>query len=231
MASQASTYAPNDALTFAKRFVKGTLVDASTVGPQICDAAARMLWMAAPWSWTVGVLPIATLAADTQTYNVTDPTDLLRLEWAGWSRANDRMEELAIVSVVPTDTAYNQPPKKIAISAITGGNVTLKLWPCPASIEGRIFTLYKKVMTKIVTGNISSAVLVFPDEFFHVYEEAVLYWAFKFSQDVRAGEAVWKPDGSFQFTGQLAVVMALVEAYRKNEPTMQNTLGFEPRKE
>lgn len=207
-----STYTPTNALAFAKLFVKNSPIDNATIGPQICDAANRMLWMAAPWSWTLGVFTPTTIVAATQAYTLTDPNDFLRFEWAGRSTANDRMEDLEIVSMVPTDTSYKQVPKKIAFTSVSSG-INYRVWPTPAAADGRIFIIYKKVATKIVTAGMSS-VLTFPDEFFHVFENAVLWKAMIYTQDPRAKE-------------QFEYVQTLLASYRNNEPPLMSAMGLE----
>lgn len=231
MASQASTYTPNNALAYAKLFVKNSPIDNATIAPQLLDTAYRFLWMLAPWSWTLGALSIVTFSSGVQDYTATDPEDFLRLEWAGRSRANDRMEDLSIVAALPSDTAYKQPPVKISVVSISGGNINLRFWPTPNNSSERVFSLYKKVSTKIVAGNQASAVLVFPDEFFPLYQEIVLMKAYQYLQDQRAGSAQVDGRGQFAYTGQLAIVMAMVEQYKKAEPILLNTMGFETRSE
>lgn len=73
----AATYAPAEAFTYAKSYVKNMPLEA--VGPPLLDEVSKIIWMHAPWRWTLGALPATTLTSSTQDYTIVAPSDFLFL--------------------------------------------------------------------------------------------------------------------------------------------------------
>lgn len=220
-----ATIAPSTALTYAKRFVKNGRVDDSSIAVRILDDANKMLWMVAPWSWSIGALDPVTLADGVQDYTVSDPGDFLRIQWAARSDS-DTLYNIGVVPALPVLAAHKGQVKKIAHVSTSGGNVTVRTWPTANSTD-KVLLLYKKTSTAVTAGNKdTTTTLVFPDEFYPLYQEMVLYKAWQFFGDPRAGGA--QSNGQQNaFSGQLGLVMALVREYLAGEPHLMDALGID----
>jgi hypothetical protein len=216
-------FTADEALDYAKQFVKKTRIDATEVKARLLDDAHKMLFMAHPWSWTLGAAGVVTFAASTQDY-VTAAADFLRIQWAGRTD-NDRMIDLGIAPQLPAHTAYVGPPKKIAHVSTAGANITVRYWPTPTTTDKSLI-IYKKTATEITAANSGNPdVTDFPNEFQPLYQELVLYKAWQFWRDPRAGDAQIVKGGGVAYTGQLGVVRALIEEYRSGEPILYSALG------
>lgn len=220
-----ATLTPSTALSYAKRFVKNGRVDDATTGVRILDDANKMLWMIAPWSWTLGALDPVTFVDGTQDYAVVDPGDFLRIQWAARSN-NDRLEQIGVVPALPVLAGHKGPPKKVSHVSTGGGNVNVRFWPVPNSTDKSLL-LYKKVTTEVTSGNQGTpGTLLFPDEFYPLYQELVLYKAWQFFGDPRAGGAQSNGQQNV-YSGQLGWVMALVREYLAGEPHLMDALGLD----
>lgn len=220
-----ATIAPSTALAYASSFIRGGRLTDPTVELRIMDDANKMLWMLHPWSWSLGALGTVTFADGTQDYTVSDPGDFLRIQWA--ARTNgDYLKPIGPMAALPVLSAHKGPTAKVAVAGISGGNITLRYWPVPNTTDTGL-TLYKKTTTKITDGNKATATtLTFPDEFYPLYQEIVLYKAWQFTSDPRAGGA--QSNGQQNaYTGQLGLVMALAKDYYDGEPLLVDALGLE----
>lgn len=222
-----ATLAPNVALLYAKAFTKASRLDQADVAAQLLDDAGKMLWMAAPWSWTLGAAEEITVVAGTQDYTLTVPAeaDFLRAEFARRHDGN-RSEDLAVEAALPADADFSQAPTKFAMFT-SGGSVVARLWPTPpAGITSTVLATYKKKSPQVTEENRGNVgVLTFPDEFWPVYQELVLFKAYQYLQDGRAGGAQVNNQGSVVYTGQLAIAMAALEAYKRGEPRLMDSFG------
>jgi TM2 domain-containing membrane protein YozV len=215
----ASTLFPSAAFDFAKVFIKRMYLD--DVKAAICDDAAKMMWGAAPWRWTISAFPTVTLVANTQDYTVAIPSDFLYLQEAYLTNENgDPKKDLEIG---PLRVAGGSPgiPAEVSISGTPGTNGTLRTFPKIGTIKTgdtvKIFSTYKKTATTITTGNIGTAILAFDDDWYWVYRSGVLYFAFLYAHDPRAGEAVIDDKGNWKFTGQRGVFEANLALMRDRE--------------
>jgi hypothetical protein len=207
-------YVPSTATTFAKVLVKSMTLDDVRVA--VCDSVVKIMWMAAPWRWTLGDLPVVTPVANTQDYTFTKPADFLFIErsyiWDG-----KQINDLSVEGLLPTDATAVGPTKKICY--LNDGADKLRLYPTPGTFVGtrRLITQYKKTYTPITSGNIGSAgALIFPDEWTWVFEEGVLWKAYSYADDARAGSAQ-VVDGKIQYTGQCGIFFAGLEEMRRAE--------------
>jgi len=169
------------------------------------------------------------LVEDTQDYTITDPADVLYPIRAEIRKATQRNQttHLTVVSTLPSQSAQKGEPRDVALTTATN----LRLRPVPLGLEpgdtGRLFTWYKEKNVEIVESGASgslqkndddAAALAFPDEWFWVYQDWVLYYAWKLSGDPRAGEVRTDGGGSAQYNGQLAeAIDAIVQMARKEK--------------
>lgn len=212
-----SVYAPYDAFSFSKIYVKNTKLD--DVEIRILDDALKYMWMAAPWRWTIGSLPTFTLVANTQDYTVTAPSDFLYLHSAYAHDGTTPPRPLEIEPALPTTTKYIGQPNRVA-GTLVSSNVQMRISPVAPNFPGvapTVISLYKKHAPTVTSGTASTVGLqVFDDEWFWVYQQGVLWLAYLYADDDRAGSVTFA-DGKVQYTGQRASFEAGLQFMRQNE--------------
>lgn len=194
-------------------------------------AASNMIWMARPWRWTLGALTNFTLTDTTQDYTQAPPSDFLYVQLAYVTDANQHRPLHVAPFLPPTEVISAGWPSFIAYV----GSNTFRFFPRPGTFGGTTTTavaLYKKTAPLITSSNASNAgVLVMDDEWFHVYTEALLYWAWKYGFDDREGQAQFDVAAAKAILGgQHARVMALIEDMAQREPLFLE-LDFTPERE
>lgn len=217
----AATARPQDALVFVKQMIKRMPIDDPEVSVTIMDQANKMIWMAAPWRWTIRGLTNVTTAVNTQDYTVTLPADFLYLHDAYLSNGSDITRELTIEPWLNDNVVVTGNPSRVAVQR-SGSNDILRTYPrSGASIPAnQQVVLRYKVEPPTITGQnqATPGVLVMDDAWFWVYISAVLYFAYLYADDQRAGGAQTDArSGGTQFTGQRAIVEANINAMRERE--------------
>lgn len=216
-----SNYKPTDAFEYAKRYIKNMPLD--TVQLRILDAVSKMMWMAAPWRWTLAAMPQITLVASTQDYTLTLPADFLYAESAYVTdQAGGNPRDLSIEPFLPTGGLVGQP-SRIAFTGVPGtaNGGTARLFPTPGtqpSPTPRVISTYKKWAPTLTLANINTGgALQFDDEWAFVYESGVLWLAYLYADDARAGTSQYGNNGTFTFSGQRAVFEANLQLMRERE--------------
>lgn len=226
--------APDDAIAYAKRFIGNLTVDDSTIKLRLLDDSHRKLWMAAPWSWTLGALEVVSLTNDAQDVSLSGAyTDLLGLvDVVMFGQGGKETPiPLAPAANLPVTTAIKGQPSKVQY--ISGSPNKLRLLPIPTGYSSaptlqipKITGTYKKKATAIdnTTTADEYSTLGIPDDWFWVYQEIVLLKAFQFTHDPRLGSAQVGPNG-IVYTGQYAIVEAGIAEMRRNEEKLFGPLG------
>lgn len=214
------TRRPIEALESAKYFVKQVPVD--QIGDTIIQRAINRLWMAAPWRWSVGSGPGFNLVTSQRDYDVEYPTD-----WCYPLKAdlivsdNLAQRPLEIISHVEQDDGYVGQPSKIYFSGPSGlvslARVTPVMPAFPSGFTPRVTSLYKRTAPNYTGRAKYEEVIPFPDEWFWVFEDLVLYEAYRYTDDPRAGEVVVK-GGDSSYSNQLASAMDGLNQMRLREP-------------
>lgn len=216
------SYRPIQAFDFCKTFVKQMPLE--DVDERILDGAHKMMWMAAPWRWTVGSFPSVTLASSTQDYTVAIPADFLYLLDAQVVTTDANNEQtvrtLDVEELLHTDVGITGNPSKVAVTGTPGQAGVLRIQPKTGTLSSgtsKLLGIYKKAATTVTRANSStSGLLGFNDEWAWVYEEGVLYYAYKYADDPRAGDV--KVDGTrYSFSGQRAQFEAALQIMRERE--------------
>jgi hypothetical protein len=209
---------PNDAMTFAKRFIGRMPVDDAEIKLRILDDAHRKLWTAAPWRWTIGSLDTVQLVNDQQDYVITPVADVQHLVR---STVHDGQNayELAIESSIMDSAVLKGRPDRVAMI----GTNMLRFLPVPKGYTTgpTVISLYKKQAVAIDGTNVGSAysTLGIPDDWFWVYQEIVLLRALQFANSPRVGSVAVAANGMVQYSGQYAAVEAAINEMRQKEPT------------
>lgn len=221
MSQQAPTYTPSDAITYVQNLVHGIPVTA--VQYYACDVVNSLIWSFYPWSWSISTLTAINLTDGVQDYTPTDTNILrpVRLQLARTDTTPNEWRELALLSNlspeltrkggIDTITSIGWYPAsnyfRLAMAASVGSGQTLQ-------IQG----VYQKLPTKIVAGNFSS-VFAFPDCYFPVFVEGLLWQLYRLSDDPRAGQASYSKNGSMmrQYAGQYGVFMDALLSMARTE--------------
>lgn len=217
----ASTLTSSAAFDYCKVMVKG--MPLQDIQYTIADDACKMIWGAAPWRWTVA--PFATpvtLVANTQDYNITLPADFLYMQDAYLT--NSQGDVRTNLDIVATSITGGSPgiPVEISITGTPGGAGVLRTYPKIGNIKSgdtyQIICTYKKQSPTIASGNFASAgSLVMDDTWFWVFKSGMLYYAYLYADDPRAGEAVIDDRGSYKFTGQRGVFESNIALMKERE--------------
>jgi hypothetical protein len=235
----ASIRTPLEALTYAKLFVGGSVIDNADVKIRILQNASDRLWMFAPWRFSIGELDQVALVEDQQDYTITDPGDVMYPVRAEVRKSGQRNQSdtLRVVHNLASQTSMKGPFRDVGLTSATN----LRLRPVPSGLEsgdlGILFTWYKKENIEIVeTGagagqanDDNAAALLFDDEWFWVYQELVLYYSLFFIGDTRAGAVrldVQETRTATSYSGHLAQAMDALQQMARKEVVFLDDGGF-----
>ncbi len=194
----------------------------ATVGVYVdaLQSASSMIWMAAPWRWTIGVFPnTAAVAAGASTVSLTAQSDFLRLEKVNLN--NDvQIKELTIVNILPAAPTQVQMPNFCAYKA-TGPALQFET-KMPTGINNYKANVWYKRQAPVITADnyTTAGLLEMDDDYWWVYEECVLYWGYKYADDPRAGGAQVEEAANgpkITYSGQRAVAEAGIQYIRERE--------------
>ncbi len=183
------------------------------------DMVNSIIWNAFPWRWSqVAMTPIP-LVDGTQDYTFA-PSDYMRLVGARLtltSATPDVSDELTVVKNLTPDLSkagfrsgltlisYNKPLTKLRINqaAAIASGVTVQ-------IDGE----YQKQPAKITT---IGATLPFPDQYFNVFCDGLLWMYMQLGKDSRAGSAVADGKGRVSYSGKMGEFYDSLMAMREAE--------------
>jgi len=214
-----ASYLPIKAITLAREFIKSEPLERVQV--RICDQVAKMIWMAAPWTWTVGNLSTATMVVNQSDYTIGSfPADFLYLHRALLhnTTGGKMIRRLTIAENLPTQAS--EIPGIPRVIAYAGSSV-VRVYPVygTSGLPGtttKLISWYKKAMPATTAATIDTAgSLVMDDEWSWVFEEGVLWKAYQYAFDQRAGGATTDSKGNAQYTGQLGAFMAALETMKR----------------
>lgn len=209
----ASTLRLNDAFDWVKFMVKNMPLE--TVKLRLMQDVLSIMWMAAPWRWSVGTLNTVTLNG-AQDYPYSYPNDFLYLLSAYITDGKSTYIDLHVEPDLPVAGLVGQPSRICVIPP--QGN--LRLYPGPNSFPNPhyLITLYKRMAPVLTNGNIAGVgTQLFDDEWYWVFEEGVLWKAYQYADDARAGSATMTSDGKYQYTGQRGVFEAALVQMKERE--------------
>lgn len=226
---------PNDALVSAAIMLKNQPV--VQLQQSILQDASSMLWLAAPWRWSLDVVTPFVAVGGSQDFVFTLPADWLRFE-RGWLQDSSKAQELQPCATQPVSTLPSQP---VYFSYLRSGSSDLirlngVLPPVGSGQTGNasFYAVYKKVAPDLTNTFNTPGALQMDDSYFWVYRQLVLYFAYLYGDDTRAGSAttVMSPDGKVQvqYSGQLGVAHAAIEFMRitENVSAIYPFLGNQP---
>jgi hypothetical protein len=224
---------PIDAFDYAKEYLKKMPLE-QVLLPVLSDVS-DMLWMAAPWRWTIGVCEPVSITANTADFVVVNPpADFLYILrayiWDG-----EQAIELSPEAALPADVTTKGASNKIAYVADVVPK--FRLHPVFGSLNAaktyKLIVWYKKHSPVLTMSSIyTEGALGIPDEWFWVYREGVMWKAYDYGDDQRAGSAQAGANGQAQFTGKRGSFEASIGWMRNNEPlpTQLQKLQQDPKK-
>lgn len=212
----AATKAPYDAFGYIKSFLKGMPLE--QIGPEVLDEVNKIIWMAAPWRWTLGSLTAKSLVSNQQDYTITVPADFLYL-WDGFiSDGANVYRELTIEPTLPADVKVVGNVSRLAYM----GSNTFRTFPKPGTLPNsptQQFILRYKKTAPVITNQTQydSGFLVMDDEWFWAFCAGVLWKAYQWGDDQRAGSITVASNGSVQYTGQLGIFRDALRSMAERE--------------
>lgn len=211
----AATYRPFDALDYAQIFIKN--MPLQRLQARILDDANKYLWMAAPWRWTVSSFPSTiTLVNGQQDYTLALPTNYLKPIYAYISDGTTTKMDLDISPSLPVDVVQKGTPTRICNVA---GTTTWRFYPIPiVSGTKEVIIEYKK-KSPIITNQTSytEGFLEMDDEWFWVYEQAVLWKAYWYADDSRGGKTQFDNSGKWTMDQARAELEMNIQSMRERE--------------
>ncbi len=209
------TKKPIDALESARRMIKNMPLERLYV--DITNDVLQRIWMEAPWAWTLDSFPIVNLVVTHSDYAVSIPDDFLYLADASVVTSSSN-RDVEIVATLPTNIGISGQPSQICVLGNAGEEGILRISPKPISSTEYIKAIYKKTYSPYDAHTIYTTALPFPDEWYHVFQAGVLWLAYKYADDTRAGECSARSDGSMQFNGHRGQFEADLFKMRNREP-------------
>ncbi len=217
----ASSIPPIAAFDFCKNFIKKMPLEQMI--PRILDDVNKIMWMAAPWRWTVGTLTNIALVTNQQDYTLAPPADFLYLLHSYVTDGATATKHLEIMPALPTTVVVGGVVDFISYQ----GSNTFRVSPNPGTLVAPtkyIVSFYKKTSTAITASNMATVTtLPFEDEWFPVYEQGVLWLSYLYADDQRAGSCSFDSKGNTQYTGQHAIFRSMLEDMKNREPLPEFT--------
>jgi hypothetical protein len=205
-----ATKRPIEALEYALEFVKNAPIQRQQA--TILDEVNKHIWMSAPWRWSVGNVGSIALVNSQQDYTISAPNDMLFPLYAFIADTVSSPQYLTIEPKLPTDVIQSGQPERISYE----GSNTWRLYPKPeygTEVSRKTLVIQYKKQAPTITNQTSytSGVLVMDDEWFWVYQLGVLWKAYLYADDSRAGSATINSEGKWQYSGMRAEFEAAIQ--------------------
>ena len=213
----ASTYTVSNGVTFAQNIGVGVPVGAIQIAA--ADIVNSIIWNAYPWRWAQKAMTPISLVDGTQDYTFA-PTDYFRMVAARIVRTDmtpDVYDEVEIVRNLAPDLtkgAFQASLRQISYqSALTKLRLSMAaavVSPATYEIQGE----YQFQPTKITN---TGQFLPFPDQYFNVFCEGLVWIFFRISKDSREGTASANGKGGVMYTGQMGIFFDSLINMREQE--------------
>lgn len=214
----AATFRPIDALDYSKNMIKR--MPAEQIRVAALDQVNKIMWMAAPWRWTIGTMSPIALVSSTQDYVQAEPASYLYLLDGYLADGANPDRALKSVSVLPATNVVVGLPTQYSLDPTTN---TLRVFPKPGTLAASptkyIVPWYKKVAPTLDAETIyTEGALEMDDEWTWVYIQGVLWLCYLYGDDARAGNVQFNlANSSGQYSGQEARFYAGLEFMRQRE--------------
>lgn len=211
----AYTYTWQDAVDFAAKQTKGTPM--SSLDVRICDMVSSEIWTAYAWYISKTTIPAGSILLVDNVQDYSTPSDIYTLTKAC----------LVNTSVTPNDSreldvVQEQDINLIPVSPYQIRSVSLQAGVGLLRLEAAVVTggqaweiqgEYKPNPAKVAA---LSDGIWFTDAFLNVAVEGLVYWAYKISDDKRAGGAITQ-NGRVAYSGKYAEFRAAIDRMKEAE--------------
>lgn len=211
-----STYTVANAVTYTQAICVG--IPVSTIQIAAADQINSIMWNTYPWRWAQKPMTGIPLVDGTQDYTFA-PTDYMRMVAARLVQTNttpDEYDELTVVRNLAPDLSkagFRSGLTQIALSAALGKLRLNQASAVPTLLTFEIQGEYQYQPTKITA---TSATFPFPDQYFKIFCDGLLWQFYMLSKDDRAGTVQFTKNGAV-YTGQLGVFFDGLMAMREAE--------------
>ena len=211
-----STYTVANAITYTQAICVGIPVSAIQVAA--ADMVNGIIWNAYPWRWAQKSMTGIPLVDGTQDYAFA-PTDYFRLVQARLVQTDttpDTFDDLTVVRNLYPDlskAAYRAGLRNIAyVPALS----KLRLNQAAAVSGTQTFEIQGEYQYQPTLIAATSATLPFPDQYFMVFCNGLLWQFMMLSKDDRAGTAQYTKNGAV-YTGQMGIFFDALMTMREAE--------------
>lgn len=172
-----------------------------------------------PWKDTVTTIAENTLPLVDKIQDYSSPINIHKLLRATIFRTDTTPIQTFELDVVDDNAVDMTPQSHMNIKSVSQqqGSGTLRLTTAvnvPTGISLDLRGEYQLNPIKVVT---VTQDMWFKDQYAQVALEGIMYWAYKLSDDPRAGAAQMRSDGTVIYTGQLGTYKALLKNMRMAE--------------
>ncbi len=157
------------------------------------------------------------MSSTTQDYTITTPAGFLYL-LDGYISDGDRVfRQLQVEPSLPSDVKVIGDPSRISYQGSNTYRTFPKTGTIPVSPARQMILRYKKTAPEITNETqFTAGHLVMDDEWFWVYNAGVLWRAYQWADDARAGGVTSSAQGPV-YTGQFAAFQEGIRAMRDRE--------------
>lgn len=203
-----STYTVANAVTYTQAICVGIPVSAIQIAA--ADMVHSIIWNAYPWRWARKNFSGFALVDGTQDYSFSSITDCMRLVSANLVRTDTTPDQIETITIVRnltgdlTKAGFRSGLNQISLEVTATTSLSLRLNQAaavPSGITIEITGQYQFQPTKITA---TSATFLFPDQYFKVFCDGLLWQFYMLSKDDRAGTVQFTSGGAV-YTGQMGV--------------------------
>lgn len=212
-----AVYTVADSITWARAIVVGMPVSAIQVAA--ADMVNGIMWSAYPWRWAQKAMTAIPLVDGTQDYTFA-PSDYMRIVAARLTQTNttpDVYDEVTVVRNLAPDLTKAGFRAGLSLIAYAPSLAKLRLNQAAAVSGSNTYQIdgeYQYQPTKITA---TSATFPFPDQYFNVFCNGMLWQFMMLGKDSRAGTAQATGKGGVVYTGQMAIFYDSLMAMREAE--------------
>lgn len=226
-----ATYTAQNAIDLVRRFIKQIPLSDSSVDIMLCDRVNSVMWTAWPWRWSQASLTAIPLVDSQQDYalNSGDATALLRLLHARIARTDltpDEFREIDVAEHLSPELTRKGGINQIRKIAYVPALAKLRLDLAAAVPTGTTLAIQGEYQTNPTKITALATTLVWPDQYFDVFTEGLLWKAYQFADDSRAGTAQMVKGGRVVYTGQMGVFFGALQRMIETEDYSGTPLIF-----
>jgi hypothetical protein len=212
-----AVYTVSDSVQFTQAICSNIPVDSIKV--IAADSVNSIMWNCYPWRWAQKAMTAIPLVDGTQDYTFA-PTDFMRLVAARLvqtSSTPDTYDELTVVRNLAPDLGKSGFMGGLTQIATVPATSKLRLTCAAAVATGQTFEIQGEYQFQPAKITSTGASLAFPDQYFGVFNEGLLWMFYRLSKDSREGSAQANGKGGVVYTGQMGAFFDALMSMREAE--------------